>query len=211
MSGYICFDAESFPIDGAAAYLEPATAPSNYVKPEAIAAYVEKANAEQLAKAALDVDLARIVALGVDTGDGPVVSVCRTEDEEREALIAFWLLVNAAGPRPNLIGFNCLAWDLPLLLRRSLYLDIKAPRIAFSKYRHDGIVDLMMALSFDGALRYRGLQFYKRRFALDVPDDPHSGADIGALVAAGHWDDVAQHCRIDLQTTVALARRMGVI
>lgn len=207
----IVLDVESVAIANAAEFIEPATAPSNYVKPEAIAAFIEKANAEQLAKSALDVDLAQIVALGVDTGDGPIVSLCRNDDEEREALIAFWLLVNAAGVRPNLIGFNCIGFDLPLLLRRSLYLGVKAPRLLINKYRHDGIDDLMLSLSFDGALRYRSLAFYKRRFALNVPDDPHTGADIAALVAANDWGAISAHCRSDLLTTAALAKRIGVL
>ena len=206
----LVFDVESYPIDGAAAYLEPATAPSNYVKPEAIAAYIEKANAEQLTKAALDVDLARIVAIGISVGDVPIAQVARNESEEADILTKFWRRVMVQ-PRPTLIGFNCLGFDLPLLLRRSLYLNVTAPRLQMSKYRHDGIEDLMLSLSFDGALRYRGLGFYVRRFGLDVPADEHSGASIAGLVASGDWDAVAAHCRCDVASTMALAKRMGVL
>lgn len=207
----IIFDVESVAIANASEFLEPATAPSNYVKPEAIASYVEKANAEQLAKAALDVDLARIVCIGVSDGSGAVCTIAKDEDEERGALAAFWRRMTLPPTRPALIGFNCLGFDLPLLLRRSLYLGVKTPTLQMGKYRHDGIVDLMLSLSFDGALRYRGLGFYARRFGLDVPVDLHSGGDIASLVAAGDYDAVASHCRCDVETTVALARRMGVL
>jgi len=208
---YLVFDVESYAIDKAADYLEPATAPANYKDPLVIATYIEKANAEQLAKAALDVDLARIVCLGIDDGSGPLCATATNEDEERELLIAFWLRLTGPKVRPTLVGFNCLGFDLPLLLRRSLYLDVKAPKLQMGKYRHDGIEDLMLALSFDGALRYRGLGFYARRFGLDVPVDANSGSDVAALVRDGNYDAVAAHGRCDIGTTMALARRMGVI
>ena len=132
---FLVFDVESVAIDKAADYLEPATAPSNYVKPEAIAAYIEKANAEQLAKAALDVDLARIVCLGIDDGSGPLCETATNEDDERDLLIAFWLRLTGPKVRPALVGFNCIGFDLPVLLRRSLYLDVKSPKLQIGKYR----------------------------------------------------------------------------
>ncbi len=210
----LIFDVESVAIANAADYLEPATAPSNYVKPEAIASYIEKANQEQLQKAALDVDLARIVAIGVSDGKDTGVAVCRTEAEEAVALASFWRKVAAPvniSDRPTLVGFNCIGFDLPLMLRRSLYLGVKAPNVQIGKYRHDGVIDLMLTLSFDGALRYRGLDFWCKRFALDVPCDPHTGGNIAGLVADGNWDGVAAHCKNDVLKTVALARRIGVL
>jgi hypothetical protein len=216
---HLVFDVESIAIDKASDYLEPAVAPSNYVKQEAIDAYIAKANAEALAKAALDVDLARIVAIGICDDyieSSATVCIAKNESEEKAILTAFWLRViggngSSTSTRPVLIGFNCLAFDLPLLLRRSLYLGVKAPYVQVGKYRHDGVVDLMMSLSFDGALRYRGLRFYAKRFALDVANDPNNGADIAALVAAGDWAGVSAHCRSDVALTVALARRVGVM
>lgn len=210
---FLAFDTESCAIDGAVEFIEPATAPSNYRDEAKIAEYIKLANAEQLAKAALDVDLARVVALGFHSDDSdPAVLVCRTEADERTTLKFFWERVaECRADMGNLIGFNCISFDLPLLLRRSLYLGVKAPQLPINKYRHPGIEDLMLSLSFDGALRYRGLQFYKKRFALDVPPDPVEGKDIGALVTAGDWEAVANHCRLDLRTTVALAQRVGAI
>jgi hypothetical protein len=73
VSRYIILDLESHAIPDAATYLtEPVDAPSNYTKPEAIAAYVAKAKQAQLDKAALDIDLARIVCLGLAVTGEPV-------------------------------------------------------------------------------------------------------------------------------------------
>src|SRR5678815_4860077 len=114
----IVFDLEAVPMDGAAAFLEPIEAPNNYSKPEAIARYVEKATAEQLSKCALDVDLARIVAIGLmkpERSDAVTVRLCKTEDEEREALEYFWSEVRPF-PYSPLIGFAVCQYDLPMLL-----------------------------------------------------------------------------------------------
>lgn len=210
----LVFDVEAYAIDGAGDYLEPASAPGNYKDPDKIAAYIEQANREALGKAALDIDLGRIVALGSmsDTDTEPSVWLARDEADEREALLWFWNRVTMAGTfRPTLIGFNCMGYDLPLMLRRSLYLGVSAPPFQMGKYRHGGIEDLMLLLSFDGAVKYRGLSFYCKRFGLDVPCDDSTGKDIAALVAAGEWAGVEAHCRADVLKTAALARRIGVL
>ena len=67
---YIVLDLESHAIPDAATYLtEPVEAPSNYKDPEKIAAYIKDAKQAQLDKAALDIDLARIVCLGFTEAD----------------------------------------------------------------------------------------------------------------------------------------------
>lgn len=211
----LVFDCEAVAIDGAAEYLESAQAPANYKDEAKIAAYCEQAQREQLAKAALDIDLARIVALGVISDDAaePVVYVATNEQDERSILAGFWsrLATPLGVPRPTLIGFNCIGYDLPLLLRRSLYLGVPAPRLSINKYRHDGIVDLMLSLSFDGAQKFRGLAFYRKRFELDVPADEMTGKDIAGLYAARNWVGIEAHCWADVLTTAALARRIGVL
>lgn len=208
----LVFDCEAVAIDGAGNYLEAASAPGNYKDPEKIAAYVAEAKREQLSKAALDVDLGRVVALGVLLGgdDEPLVHLARDEQDEASLLDWFWNLLGPLQTRPTLVGFNCMGYDLPMLLRRSLYLGVSAPRLPMNKYRHDGIEDLMLALSFDGALKFRGLDFYCKRFGINVPDDT-TGKDIAVLVTAGNWAGVEAHCRADVLKHAALARRIGVL
>lgn len=208
----IVFDCEAVAIDDAWNYLEPVSAPSNYKDEAKIAAYCEQAQREVLAKAALDIDLGRIVALGsLQDGNDPTVNLARDEQDETDILSEFWSRVTTQSSfRPTLVGFNCLGYDLPLMLRRSLYLGVKTPRFQMGKYRHDGIEDLMLSLSFDGAVKYRGLSFYCRRFGIDIPDETN-GKDIAAMHAAGDWVGIANHCRCDVLKTTALARRIGVL
>lgn len=212
-SAAIILDLETVAIDGVEAYLEAPTAPANYKDEAKIAAYLEDARAKAAAQASLDPDLARIVALGwMQEGrdSAPQVLVCLDEDDERRALEALWhaVLVHQA-PR-RLVTFNGLGFDLPVLMRRSLYLDVPHPFLNLDRYRTPH-TDLMQWLSFNGAIKAHGLQFYKRRFGLDVPEDTTTGAQIAALVAANQWDAVRTHCAADVLTTYALAERMGVI
>ena len=58
---------------------------------------------------------------------------------------------------------------------------------------------------------YRALNWYVKRFKLDAPTDPTSGADIGALVANGDWEAVNQHCYSDILKTYKLAERLGYL
>jgi len=212
---YLIVDCETAPITDAATYLtEPVEAPSNYKDPEKIAAYIEAEKQKQLAKAALDIDLARIVCLGWQFGQNVHTLALKDEAAEAAALKDFWEVFffehGRLNDNPTLIGFNILGFDAPLLLRRSLYLGVKAPKLQLDRYKHPEVIDLMTLLNMDGRLKAHSLRFYANRFGIPVNDE-NTGADIGALVAAGDWAAVEKHCAADVQTTYALAKRMGVL
>jgi predicted PolB exonuclease-like 3'-5' exonuclease len=213
---YIILDLESHAIPDAATYLtEPVEAPSNYTKPEAIAAYVAKAKQAQLDKAALDIDLARIVCLGVNHVTDTMVdtNIMKDETQERTMLGAFFgafFSSNNTADWPVLVTFNGLGFDLPLLLRRALYLGVKAPNIQIDKFKHPHVIDLMALLNYGDKNRSHSLSFYCQRFGIQV-DDENSGKDIAALIAADNWHAVECHCASDVQATYALAKRLGVI
>src|SRR3990167_8029814 len=201
----VVFDIETAPLPDAGDYLEPAEAPANYKDPAKIAAAIAEKNAENLSKCGLDVDLCRIVAIGWQSEGGAGSFMVQEAQWEQDALRWFWTEVGDK----HLIGFNCLGFDLPVLLRRSLYLGVPAPAIQIDKFKHPQVTDLMQVLSFNGAIKFRGLSFYAKRFGLDVPDTL-TGADIAQAVAEGRWDAVESHVRADVQKTALLASRLGV-
>ena len=206
MERFYVFDIETVPLADADDYLESPKPRANLKDPAKIEADVAEKRAALLARAALDPDLCRIVAAGWD-GDGRAESAaCEDAAQERRLLERFWRQSQGA----TLVGFNCLGFDLPVLLRRSLYLGVPAPSLVLNKYRPGSIIDLMQRLAYQGTLTYRSLGFYCRRFGVDVPDDV-TGADIGALVAAGEWNKVHEHVRADVAKTAELARRIGVL
>lgn len=201
----LVFDLETAPLPEAADYLEPPEAPANYKDPVKIKAYIDDKSAEQVGRCSLDPDLCRIVAISTWAEEDSSPYVHHTgEDSEHEIVEWFW----EQAKNHHLVGFNVLAFDLPVLLRRSLYLELKAPQIQIDKYRHPEVTDLQMVLSFNGALRLRGLSFYAKRFGFEV-EDGITGAEIAKAVEEDRWDDIAGHAMADVKKTALLAARCG--
>lgn len=203
-------DIETVAIDDAAGFLEPIEAPSNYKDPAKIAEYVANAAAKAADRCALDPDLCRVVAIGAmaSSDEIPVVWLCQNEAAEKTALEMFWQnVVASSGAHRRLVTFCGLTFDLPILLRRSQYLNVDAPVLNLDRYRTPHI-DVVQKLTFNGAIKGHGLKFYARRFGIPF-DDEVAGADIPTLVREGHWDAVQAHCISDTQLTAALARRLG--
>jgi predicted PolB exonuclease-like 3'-5' exonuclease len=207
MRDYACVDIETAAIDDAAQYIEPVEAPANYKDPAKIAEYVATAQAKAVDRCGLDPDLCRIVALGwMFPGEpSPQVRVCKTVTEEKDTLEYFWRDVQEA----TLVTFNGLKFDLPVLMRRSLYLGIPYPRLSLDRYRTPHI-DLFNQLTYNGTIQGHSLKFYLSRFNI-ATDDLTSGKDIAALVKAGEWAAVATHCQSDVIGTKDLALRIGAI
>ncbi len=207
----LCFDLETVPMPGCEAFIDMdgISAPANYKDEAKIAAYIESAKRKEIDRAGLDLDLCEIVAIGWHRTDNDTGRAwTRQHGSEVEMLTAFWLAAETSGL--PLLGFNVLHFDLPVLLRRSLYLGVSAPVISIDRYRHDRVIDLAEVLSYGRKELLRSLSFYAKRFGIEH-DDSVSGADIAGLVAKGDWTKVEHHCWDDVQTTVALARRVGVI
>ena len=205
-SDLLFFDIETAPMIGAADYIEPGDPPANYKDPDKIAAYIAAAQVKELEKAALDLDLCRVVAIGWALNDDAVQSVVNLP--EQDMLTAFWSDVREPGR--TLVGFNCLGFDLPVLVRRSQYLGEPVPYLNITKHRHPGILDVMQLLSFDGLVRARSQSFYCKRFNITggAVADTITGADIGRLVDAGEWDKVSAHVIADVEKARALYRRV---
>lgn len=206
----IILDIETVAVDDAADLAEPVTAPANYKDATKIAAYVAERQAEQVSRAALYPWTARVVAVGVIDGD-QVEHVLTAADAaaEAELLRQVWALAldHREGLTASIIGFNHLSYDLPVLLARSLVLNVKPPAMSLDKYRSPH-VDLMQRLTWNGAIQARSLKWFARRFGLPV-DDTISGSDIAALYAAGDWAGIKSHVLSDIRLTRALAERLG--
>lgn len=211
----LVLDLETTAIPNADQFLEPPTAPSNYKDTEKIKSYVAEKTAQNLTNCSLDPDLNRIVALGFMLEDRdlePLVYLCPDEAAERKALITFWDVVACDGNRTRrLVTFNGFAFDLPTLMRRSVYLDIWPSRdLSVDRYRSPH-VDLLQKLSFNGAIKAHSLSFYAQRFGFEIETPEWTGADIAGLVEAGNWDAIKAHCRSDVLLTFELAQRLRYV
>ena len=129
MERFCAFDIETAPLVDAELYLPAPKPRANLKDPAKIEADVAGKTAAALEKAALDQDLCRIVAAGWDSDGMAESGVCENETQERQLLKRFWRVSQGT----TLVGFNCLGFDLPVLLRRSLYLGVRAPSLALNK------------------------------------------------------------------------------
>jgi len=200
----IVFDVETIGSPDAESMLDPVRPPANYRDEFKIKTYVQDKLAERIATASLEPDLCEIVALGAMRAGTDMVVMTRKDLDEAFLLSWFWDTVTNC----RLIGYNILQFDIPVLIRRSQLLGVKHPVVNLDRYRSPHI-DLMQRLSFNGAITFRSLNFYARRFGLDCDDDTVVGADIPKLVVDGEWDAIRDHCACDIQKTALLAERLG--
>lgn len=204
-------DLETLGLPEAAAWVDPISAPANYKDPEKIAAYIAEAEAERLERFALDADCNRIVALGWhDVGFGePIVRLCRTEGEEKIGLAEYWDSYGTQYTR--VVGFNSARFDLVVLIMRSIYLNVWHPEMVIAPTWKSPHIDLWERLSLGGARKdVKSLRFYAKRFGIPIYDDI-AGKDVAAMVKAGEWEKVRNHCLFDLDLTRAIAERIGVL
>lgn len=208
---WLVADIETCPMPSCGEYLtDPIEAPANYKDPAKIAAFISDKRAKQIADAALDLDLCEIVAIGIGFHDETYAQT-RATSSEAEMLRGLWSFVETVRREQGVVvGFNCLTFDLPILLRRSLYLGIPTPPLSVDRYRHDGVIDVADVLTFGGRMTWRSLAFYAKRFGI-AHDDSVKGEQIPQLVADGNWAAIEAHVRSDVETTRALALRIGVI
>lgn len=202
LSGTVVLDLETVAAPSCADWLDPVKAPSNYKDPLKIAAYCEEKRTEIIGKAALEPDLCEIVALGIHDG-GNLGAWTRDDASERDLIMLAWDAIQTR----RIVGFNVLAFDLPVLIRRSQLLGILTHTLNLDRYRTPHC-DLLERLSFNGRITMRSLAFYCRRFGIPV-DDTIQGSDIAQLVADSDWSAVKAHVLSDVEKTAALARKLG--
>lgn len=214
MPRFTIIDVSTAPIPECGEYLDDCEAPANYKDPEKIAAYKAEARQKALDKAALDPDLCRITGIGLMhcgvTVSGPDVSLCRDEDEEREALTRVTqLLAKVAVHYAPLVGYNALRFDWPVLQRRAWYLGV--PLILdVDRYRTPH-VDLSERLTQHGMLQSKSLGFYAKRLQWTDLQKPLSGAEEARVHETGQWDELRASLVHDVTATFRLAQWLGIV
>jgi hypothetical protein len=211
--GYV-IDVETAPIEDVDDYLsDDAQPPANYKNPDAIAKWRAEDRAKERAMASLNIDLCRLVTVcyqPVGTTLCPAGWIARNVDEERSMLKGLWEMLRGQYGPATLYGHNVLNFDVPVLLRRSLYLGVTPVQYDISKYRHDRIVDTQQILSYNGMLKYRSKDFYCKRLGINVPDTI-TGKDVGACIARGDYVTPYDHCVADVRKEYLLAQAIGAI
>jgi hypothetical protein len=132
--------------------------------------------------------------------------------DETELLTAFW---DVAKHYDSVVTFNGRGFDVPFVYLRSAVLNVPISKKNWLGYRYatDPHCDLAEQLTFygvsgrDGAARRFNLDFYCKAFGVESPKSHGvSGTDVGDLVAAGKFREIAEYCVRDVRATVELYR-----
>ena len=132
--------------------------------------------------------------------------------DEAEMLTAFW---DVARHYESVVTFNGRGFDVPFIYLRSALLNVPISRKDWLGYRFqtEPHCDLAEQLTFycvsgrDGAARRFNLDFYCKAFGIESPKAQGvSGMDVGNLLAAGGFREIAEYWVRDVQATVELYR-----
>lgn len=132
--------------------------------------------------------------------------------EEAELLAEFW---ETAKKYDRVVTFNGRGFDVPFLYLRSAALNVPVTRKDWLGYRFatEPHCDLAEQFTFynvsgrDGAARRFNLDFYCKAFGIPSPKAGGvTGMDVGELVAAGRFREIAEYCVRDVRATVELYR-----
>jgi len=204
-------DIETAPIDRAAQFVDPPTAPANYKDAAKIDAYVAEATVKALERCALDFGLLRIGAIGLGawTAAGEPetdATCCATEAEEAEALRHLWTRIEATFAAGGVVvGYNIAEFDMPAIITRSWLLGVPPGFDSVRKYGDPHVLDLQQVTSFGRLEKAHGLSWWARRLGWAHEDDL-TGAMMPALIQAGEWDAVRRHVESDVALTMRLHR-----
>lgn len=207
----IFFDIETRSNPEALALAPEPKAPGNLKDPVKIAAAIEEKKRELIESAALDPDYGAVLSIGLSYGDTEPISVWVAGEPfvpdaepltEKQMIVMFWdHLADCDG---RCVGYNILSFDLPYLMARSMYLDIKnfyPPVLA--KFRTDPVTDLY-------AIRYnwgpgKGLKQVCK--LLGIPNDCE-GVD-GSMVKDLDAETLLAYQTSDVRLVIELHRRMN--
>lgn len=209
---YIVLDIETLPHPDAGQWLDPVKPDARCTKADSIAKSITEKTAERDEKLGLDPDCCVIAALGyhVIGGKDPFCDVTYgAEVNEQDALEHFWWEFNKVSDT-RLVSFYGRSFDLPVLMRRSMYLGVPYPKLNLDRYRSPHI-DVWHELTYGGALRSaHKLSFYARRMGFTTLDKV-DGSEIQGLAKEGKWDAIRDHCLSDVGLTHAVANRLGLL
>lgn len=143
-------------------------------------------------------ELCRIVALGYAVGSGPINSVyCPNEEAEKKALNIFWGLVKNYTP---IVGYNCTAFDLPVIFVRSAMLQIRASkRIEMNPWGKGGdVLDLMRGrFGFAPPMKLKELA---PLYGIPTPEEDIDGSHVAEL-AETEPAKLLDYCMSDVAIT----------
>ena len=168
----------------------------------------------------LDPDLCQICTVVIyDCHAGRVTASDFAEDEEseRRLLISVWNTIKYSfNNNIPIVTFNGKSFDIPVLLRRAMYLDVSVNPVVvdamLERYDKQAHIDLMQILAFrnpfSGKPEAKSLNYYLNRFQLGSKGGM-TGADVYPLFKEGKHQEIVDYCKNDVMQTAELFKRVA--
>jgi DNA polymerase elongation subunit (family B) len=142
-----------------------------------------------------------------------------TAADEAELLYEIWSCIRAAYEADvPIVGFNTMTFDLPVLVRRAMLLDVGVSPAMIrallarqeSNYRHYDLMQLLGVRSpFSGKIEAKGLSYYLNLFGLGGKTWGMDGSQVYSLWKEGKINEIKNYCQTDVQRTASLFRRVA--
>lgn len=206
----IIFDIETgpLPVGTLADQMPEFTAPGNWKDEEKIAKNIAEQEAKWFEKAALKAETGEVLAIGFGgVSDGEAVSwiIDQHQKSEKELLVEFWDTVTQHRIKAW-VGFNIFNFDLPFLLRRSLFHGVTpGVPVRSNRYWDSRFIDLMQLWQFGNREQTISLDRLAKYLGLE------GKAGSGAQFAEWFNEDPAKasaYLKRDIELTQSVADRM---
>ena len=133
----------------------------------------------------------------------------RRVEDERRILEEFWETVRPAQKEWRLVTYNGLAFDVPYLLRRSLYLGVPPSRLLpLRPYLLEAHYDVMQALTNWQRGEAVRLSIVAALLGLGKVPEGMEGSQVYGLWQAGRIDEIEAYCLGDVQLIYEVFRRV---
>lgn len=163
---------------------------------------------------ALRPEFGRIVCIGMGhdgRGRGELETkslTARAADDEPRLLREFWEVVRA-GRDWRFVTYNGLAFDLPYLIRRSLYLGVPpTTALPLRPFALDSHFDVMRALANWERADALRLDLVAELLGLTKWPPGMEGSQVHALWKAGRFEDIEAYCLGDVRLAYAVFLRV---
>ncbi|AOA59178.1 3'-5' exonuclease [Acinetobacter larvae] len=150
-----------------------------------------------------------ISGLWVDeSGNYTLFSFSQAQDSEAQILSKFLSIFDKR--QPNLVSWNGLQFDIPVIMLRAMYHGLSAPSLfdqgeidrnkRYNNYQnryHQRHIDLMDVLAMFHAKQFQKLDDIARLLGFPGKGEL-SGQDMMELVKQQHWSQLTQYCERDV-------------
>lgn len=186
--------------------------PANYKSPDAIAKWLDGAEAEYATKrvkeCSVNPRLGRVLCIGFDHGTHTDVLTATTEDDESRILWEFWSLAAECGA--PYVTWNG-AFDLRYLIIRSIVHGLN-PSVDttswFTRKLHPHFDCKAALMNWEVRVAGEGLDEWAQALDIIGKSDGWDGSKVYSAYVDGRCDDIAAYCRQDVVVTAAIYDRI---